>query len=157
MAMCCLSADEAGAARISNRIDRQLRSERDHYRKLVKMLLLGAGESGKSTFLRQIRIIHGEDFDEAARLGFVPIIYGNVLKWMKVLLEARRRLSIPWSDPNSEKRTGALQSYNNEQLDTQTFTDYVPAVKQIWNDGGIQQTFARRSEYQIVRRAAFLI
>ena len=151
MALCCLPADEADAARKSKRIDRHLRNERDHYRKLVKMLLLGAGESGKSTFLRQIRIIHGQDFDEAARLEFCPIMYGNVLKWMKVLLEARRRLSIPWADDASESRASALYQYNNEQLDTQTFAEYVPVVKQIWSDGGIQKTFDRRREYQIVR------
>ena len=151
MALCCVASEDADATRKSKRIDKQLRSERNRYRKLVKTLLLGAGESGKSTFLRQIRIIHGEDFDEATRLEFCPVVYGNVLKWMKVLVEARRRLSIPWADPNCEQQGAAvLQTFNNEQLDTQMFSEFVPAVKQIWSDEGIQQTFARRSEYQIV-------
>jgi GTPase SAR1 family protein len=149
MALCCLPADEADAARKSKRIDKQLRHERNHYRKLVKILLLGAGESGKSTFLRQIRIIHGQDFDETARLEFCPIMYGNVLKWMRVLLEARRRLSIPWADAACESRASALYQYNNEQLDSEAFAQYVPVVNQIWSDDGIQKTFARRSEYQI--------
>ena len=49
-------------------------------KRLVKILLLGAGESGKSTFLKQMRIIHGEDFDQQAREDFRGTIYSNVIK-----------------------------------------------------------------------------
>lgn len=49
-------------------------------KRLVKILLLGAGESGKSTFLKQMRIIHGQDFDQQAREDFRATIYSNVIK-----------------------------------------------------------------------------
>ena len=49
-------------------------------KRLVKILLLGAGESGKSTFLKQMRIIHGEDFDQRAKEEFRATIYSNVIK-----------------------------------------------------------------------------
>ncbi len=46
----------------SRRIDRELRQEQRRFQRMVKVLLLGAGESGKSTFLKQMKIIHGVEF-----------------------------------------------------------------------------------------------
>lgn len=71
---------EREARRRSRDIDAGLARERRAVRRLVKILLLGAGESGKSTFLKQMRIIHGQDFDQRAREEFRPTIYSNVIK-----------------------------------------------------------------------------
>ena len=46
----------------------------------VKLLLLGAGESGKSTFLKQMRIIHNINYDVTSQLEFRKIIYQNIIK-----------------------------------------------------------------------------
>ena len=153
MACCGGSPEDAEATRRSREIDRGLRAEKDHYRKMVKILLLGAGESGKSTFLRQIRILHGEDFDDVARREFISTIYGNVIKAIKILIEARRRLGVAWGDEASCARyVDAFAAYNNEPLDSASFNKYFEAIAKLWNDSGIQETFARRREYQIVRR-----
>ena len=50
----------------------------------MKLLLLGAGESGKSTFLKQMRILHGKGYDEAALLEYRSVVYSNIVKGMKV-------------------------------------------------------------------------
>lgn len=60
--------------------------DKPYVKRLVKILLLGAGESGKSTFLKQMRIIHGQDFDQRAKEEFKTTIYSNVMK-------GRRRVS----------------------------------------------------------------
>lgn len=52
----------------------------------VKILLLGAGESGKSTFLKQMRIIHGQDFDQGAKEEFRATIFSNVIKGTRYIL-----------------------------------------------------------------------
>jgi predicted kinase len=46
----------------------------------VRVLLLGAGESGKSTFLKQMRIIHGLGFDAESVQEFQHIIYLNAIQ-----------------------------------------------------------------------------
>ncbi|XP_054879096.1 guanine nucleotide-binding protein subunit alpha-12a isoform X2 [Poeciliopsis prolifica] len=74
------AVQEREARRRSREIDAMLARERRAVRRLVKILLLGAGESGKSTFLKQMRIINGQEFDKKALLDFRDTIYENILK-----------------------------------------------------------------------------
>lgn len=52
--------DDSKAQWTQNRqIELQLAKDKKQLRRTVKVLLLGSGESGKSTFLKQMRIING--------------------------------------------------------------------------------------------------
>lgn len=77
---CLLTSGEAEQLRKSKEIDKCLIRDKTYVKRLVKILLLGAGESGKSTFLKQMRIIHGQDFDQRAKEEFRATIYSNVIK-----------------------------------------------------------------------------
>lgn len=75
-----LRADErrGRAAAQVQEIDKCL-SRKTYVKRLVKILLLGAGER-QVHFLKQMRIIHRQDFDQRAREEFRPTIYSNVIK-----------------------------------------------------------------------------
>ena len=51
---CCSSAEEKEQRRINREIEAKLRRDKKDSRKEVKLLLLGTGESGKSTFIKQV-------------------------------------------------------------------------------------------------------
>ena len=148
---CCMTDEEKQQKMASRHIDKQLAKEKIHYRRTMKILLLGSGESGKSTFLKQMRIIHGKDFFEDELKDYKPTIYGNLVKGMKVLIDARDKLHIPWGDKENIQHANIVFGYdNNVKLDEGVFLQFVPSMKELWKDNGILTAFDRRREFQLV-------
>ncbi|CCD26941.1 guanine nucleotide-binding protein subunit alpha NDAI_0J00490 [Naumovozyma dairenensis CBS 421] len=73
--------------------------------KETKVLLLGAGESGKSTILQQLKILHGSGFSHDELLEFIPIIYNNLLEIGNDLIIAREKFNIPIESSSSSSVT----------------------------------------------------
>ncbi|MCI4392205.1 hypothetical protein PGIGA_G00143350 [Pangasianodon gigas] len=148
------------AKRRSREIDAMLARERRSVRRLVKILLLGAGESGKSTFLKQMRIIHGQEFDQKALLDFRDTIFENVIKGMRVLVDARDKLEVPWQNLENEKHGMFVMSFENKAgmpVEPCTFQLYVPALQALWSDSGIQEAYGRRSEFQLSESVKYFL
>lgn len=149
--ICCLSGEAKEALTRSKHIDQLLSKDKQLYKRTQKILLLGSGESGKSTFLKQMKIIHGDGFSKEHTLEYRGTIYMNVVKGMKVLVDACVKLQIPFSNPGeSLKYAEAVYAFNGRELDEPTFLEYVDAVQALWQDSGILTAFDRRNEYQLV-------
>eukprot|EP00096_Caligus_rogercresseyi_P005152 TRINITY_DN2009_c0_g1_i1.p1 TRINITY_DN2009_c0_g1~~TRINITY_DN2009_c0_g1_i1.p1 ORF type:complete len:396 (+),score=132.52 TRINITY_DN2009_c0_g1_i1:426-1613(+) len=135
----------------SRQIDRQLESDKRKMRRLVKLLLLGAGESGKSTFLKQMKIIHGVSFCPDQMQDFRKIIFQNIIKGMRVLVDANRKLKIPLQYPENLLYGEQLLLFDSvNQISTnEAFRDFKTMINSLWRDPGIQTAFERRSEYQL--------
>lgn len=89
---CCKSfkLNESGRIRIESgaKHSSSIKKSRRHSRRSgQKILLLGTGESGKSTFLKQMRIITGKSFSDSELQGFKSIIYDNIYKGVLFLLQ----------------------------------------------------------------------
>ncbi|XP_029560020.1 guanine nucleotide-binding protein subunit alpha-13 [Salmo trutta] len=154
--VCLLTSTEVEQLRKSKEIDKSLSRDKTYAERLVKILLLGAGESGKSTFLKQMRIIHGQDFDQQDREEFRATIYSNVIKGVRVLVDAREKLHIPWGSPDNQVHGDNVMSFDtrsammaNGQVEMSVFLKYLPSIQVLWADSGIQQAYDRRREFQL--------
>ena len=85
---CHEDENERAIRKRNEEIDKALRKEKSRLRKQVRILLLGTGESGKSTFLKQMRIVHADGFSTLERLNFRSVVYMNIIRSMKVLIDA---------------------------------------------------------------------
>ncbi|KAL8616922.1 Guanine nucleotide-binding protein subunit alpha-12 [Nucella lapillus] len=146
----CANEDELRQIQKSRDIDKSLSKEKVTYKRLVRILLLGAGESGKSTFLKQMKIIHGQEFSKEALLEFKSQVYSNVVKGMRVLIDARDKLGIPWGDGENVDDGRFVFAYDSSvKLDVEAFSDYVEPIRKLWGDSGIREAFNRRREFQL--------
>ncbi|KAG0323290.1 guanine nucleotide-binding protein subunit alpha, partial [Podila horticola] len=77
---CCISQDDKESRNRHENIENQLRRDRIQMRNEVKMLLLGAGESGKSTILKQMKLIHDNGYTKEEREAYKEIIFSNTVQ-----------------------------------------------------------------------------
>ncbi|KAJ3123135.1 hypothetical protein HK100_011706 [Physocladia obscura] len=107
----CGSSESTAAATINNEIDKQLKLEQKNSQQSIKLLLLGPGETGKSTILKQFKLIYGEGYTPAEKLAFRTTILTNVMTCTLSLLNAMDTLKIPFGfDPS----TVSLSNFNSD-------------------------------------------
>ncbi|XP_056629133.1 guanine nucleotide-binding protein subunit alpha-14 [Triplophysa dalaica] len=156
MAGCCMSAEEKERLRINQEIEKQLRKDKSNSRKEMKLLLLGTGESGKSTFIKQMRIIHGTGYTDEDKKDFIKLVHQNIIFAMQAMCRAMETLSIAYA--NAENK-GHGDMVNEMEIDKIMRLDdsQVSAIRSLWSDAGIQECYDRRREYQLTDSAKYYL
>jgi guanine nucleotide-binding protein subunit alpha len=99
---CAQSAEDKAAQQRNKELDQAIKQEKDKLKSEVKLLLLGAGESGKSTIVKQMKIIHEDGFSQNERESYKEIVFGNVIHAMQSLLKGMEILNMPFQDESLE-------------------------------------------------------
>lgn len=84
--------------------------------KEFKILLLGSGESGKSTILKQMKILHQNGYTKKELVEYVPFVYRNVLDCSKAIAKCYLENEYPISD-SVELLEGADVKKEDEAVD----------------------------------------
>lgn len=79
-----LSDSEAEENAQAAEIERQIIQDTKAEKHIHKLLLLGAGESGKSTIFKQIKFLFQTGFDDAELRSYISVIHANVYQTIKV-------------------------------------------------------------------------
>ncbi|ELQ38422.1 hypothetical protein OOU_Y34scaffold00540g27 [Pyricularia oryzae Y34] len=93
--------DEAGAAR-SRELDKAIRADEKRLQKEVKLLLLGAGESGKSTVLKQMKLIYAQGFSKNEKIEWKPVVFQNIVQSFRLIHDAMQELDIEFENKENE-------------------------------------------------------
>ncbi|XP_045470849.1 guanine nucleotide-binding protein G(q) subunit alpha isoform X1 [Harmonia axyridis] len=157
MTMQCCQSDEAREQkRINAEIEKQLRRDKRDARRELKLLLLGTGESGKSTFIKQMRIIHGAGYSDEDKRGFIKLVYQNIFMAMQSMIKAMDLLKICYAESSSQDKAELIKEIDYETVTTFE-PPYVQAIKDLWADAGIQECYDRRREYQLTDSAKYYL
>uniref|UniRef100_A0AAY4EN59 Guanine nucleotide-binding protein G(O) subunit alpha n=1 Tax=Denticeps clupeoides TaxID=299321 RepID=A0AAY4EN59_9TELE len=95
---CTLSAEERAALDRSKAIEKNLKEDGITAAKDVKLLLLGAGESGKSTIVKQMKIIHEDGFSGDDVKQYKPVVYSNTIQSLAAIVRAMDTLGLEYGD-----------------------------------------------------------
>ncbi|KAI1232469.1 hypothetical protein IHE44_0006933 [Lamprotornis superbus] len=75
---------------------------------------------------------------------------------VRVLVDAREKLHIPWGDPANQSNGDKVMAFDTRavtvvqgMVETRVFLDYLPAIRALWADSGIQHAYDRRREFQL--------
>lgn len=150
-----ITAEERAAIHASTKLDKELQGDSDGEERILKLLLLGTGESGKSTIFKQMQILHEDGFSEIEKSTFRHVVRTNVVESMQALIYGAKRFKIPLA-PESEEATGKILALDPLAADfwTPNIKDW---VSQLWlKDEGIQKVYDRRSEMQLLDSAKYL-
>lgn len=135
-------------------INKQLEEERKKLDNEIKMLLLGAGEAGKTTLSKQMRIIQLDGFTEEERMTHKSIIYENILNSMKVLIAQCETFEYEL-EPKSKEAAQKLLSLD-EYFSDNIAGEIGDHLSVLWKDPAIQKCIGRRKEFQLIDSCAYL-
>ncbi|OBS76174.1 hypothetical protein A6R68_17370 [Neotoma lepida] len=106
------------------------------------------GESGKSTFIKQMRIIHGAGYSEEDKRGFTKLVYQNIFTAMQAMVRAMETLKILYKYEQNKANALLIREVDVEKVTTFDH-QYVNAIKTLWSDPGVQECYDRRREFQL--------
>ncbi|XP_074203602.1 guanine nucleotide-binding protein G(s) subunit alpha isoforms XLas isoform X1 [Camelus bactrianus] len=158
----------------SKLIDKQLQNEKMGYMCTHRLLLLGAGESGKSTIVKQMRILHvngfngegGEEDPQAARSNSdgsekatkVQDIKNNLKEAIETIVAAMSNLVPPveLANPENQFRVDYILSVMNVP-DFDFPPEFYEHAKALWEDEGVRACYERSNEYQLIDCAQYFL
>ncbi|XP_022750039.1 guanine nucleotide-binding protein alpha-1 subunit-like [Durio zibethinus] len=144
--------ENSQAAEIERRIEQETKAEKH----IQKLLVLGAGESGKSTIFKQIKLLFQTGFDDAELRSYISVIHANIYQTIKILYDGSKEFAQNDADSSKyvlsseNKVIGEKLSEIGSQLDYPCLNrELAHEIETLWKDSAIQETYVRGNELQV--------
>ena len=146
-----MSEDDILKKKQNKELETQMAAQARQEAEKIKLLLLGAGESGKSTIFKQMKVIYGEQYTEAERKQHLPTVYSNIIQAIKVLCEQ----AVVFNLVNQIKCKEQFDLVRALDENDTIYVNIGDAIKAVWNDPAMQMVWDRRAEFQIIESVKY--
>jgi len=153
--------------RKSLEIERALKEDFEKENNIIKLLLLGTGESGKSTFVKQMRIINTLGFGEKERKTRIADIRRNLHESILCLVRANAKNGMNLTDPRTQESFDFILNFQPLERVHSEYHELEPLAEWpqefydhasvLWNEPEIQATFRKSHEFQLLDSAKYYL
>jgi len=138
----CGTSDQPKKTVQSKTIENSLKKHAKTLASQVRLLLLGPGESGKSTVFKQMKILQDEGgFTNEEKLSFRDQIYNNCVSQMRTMIEAAITIRHPLSKKESITYAQKIIKITSNVTWTKELGEM---IKHLWSDPGIQEIYKKQ-------------
>ncbi|TYI25316.1 hypothetical protein ES332_A05G041700v1 [Gossypium tomentosum] len=127
-------------------IDRRIEQERKAEKHIQKLLLLGAGESGKSTIFKQIKLLFQTGFDEDELKSYISVIHANIYQTIKILYDGSKEFAQNDADSSKYVLSSEIKVIGEKLSEIGSRLDYprlnrelAQEIETLWKDSAIQE------------------
>ena len=122
-----------------------LEPRRTSHHSLCKVLLLGTGDSGKSTILKQMRLVHHSPFTPTETECNRQLIFINLTRGLKCVIDEMTNIGLRVT-PRNQHCIRILEGAGDIEDNEPFPVKYHEALKRLWEDPNVQAAYARGSE-----------
>ncbi|KAJ3443171.1 guanine nucleotide-binding protein g(o) subunit alpha [Anaeramoeba flamelloides] len=129
-------------------IDQQIEKEKNQQENKIQILVAGTGDSGKSTFVKQMKILYKGGFSKTEKKLYRDIIRENLKINMKRLIRASEELNLNLQKINLPlvDRFFEILQEKSDEIITEEMKDILVSL---WKDPTLKETYNSRSLFQI--------
>ena len=109
----------------------------------AQILCLGAGESGKSTVIKQLTFIHKQQLTADERLSYVKVLQDNTVQCMTTLIREAEAFGYSFTAEERQSADAVLQFDQRSVMQYELIED----IDRLWQSEAVQTTYARRNEF----------
>jgi len=158
MGLCFSNNEEERRNKI---IDQDMKRAQVIDKQVRKILLLGSGESGKSTIFKQVSSLYKKPYTVEELKKFDFVVYSNLFEALLTLSEKNATL---FEQGKLETKVGnealaAIQTLVDIQMSGTLYINKQVGddIRTIWADPGIQETFQHRATFQFNDSTVYFI